>query len=29
LLLVTHDRKLAARMDRRLELHLGRLRDPG
>jgi lipoprotein-releasing system ATP-binding protein len=28
LLLVTHDRKLAARMDRRLELHLGRLRDP-
>jgi lipoprotein-releasing system ATP-binding protein len=29
LLLVTHDRKLAARMDRCLELHLGRLRDPG
>jgi lipoprotein-releasing system ATP-binding protein len=25
LLLVTHDRTLAARMDRRLELHLGRL----
>ena len=28
LLLVTHDRQLAARMDRCLELHLGRLRDP-
>jgi lipoprotein-releasing system ATP-binding protein len=27
LLLVTHDRSLAARMDRRLELHLGRLRE--
>jgi lipoprotein-releasing system ATP-binding protein len=29
LLLVTHDRNLAARMDRCLELHLGRLREPG
>ncbi|MGD2127780.1 MAG: ABC transporter ATP-binding protein [Lysobacterales bacterium] len=29
LLLVTHDRSLAARMDRRLELHLGRLREMG
>jgi lipoprotein-releasing system ATP-binding protein len=29
LLLVTHDRKLAARMDRCLELHMGRLRPPG
>jgi len=28
LLLVTHDRGLAARMDRCLELHMGRLRDP-
>jgi len=28
LLLVTHDRKLAARMDRCLELHMGRLREP-
>jgi len=27
LLLVTHDRKLAARMDRCLELHMGRLRE--
>jgi len=27
LLLVTHDRNLAARMDRCLELHMGRLRD--
>jgi lipoprotein-releasing system ATP-binding protein len=27
LLLVTHDRKLAARMDRQLELHMGRLQD--
>jgi lipoprotein-releasing system ATP-binding protein len=27
LLLVTHDRRLAARMDRCLELHMGRLRD--
>jgi len=27
LLLVTHDRGLASRMDRRLELHLGRLRE--
>ena len=26
LLLVTHDRSLAARMDRQQELHLGRLR---
>jgi lipoprotein-releasing system ATP-binding protein len=29
LLLVTHDRKLAARMDRCLELHMGRLRPSG
>jgi lipoprotein-releasing system ATP-binding protein len=29
LLLVTHDRTLAARMDRCLELHMGRLRQPG
>ncbi|NNK32396.1 MAG: lipoprotein-releasing ABC transporter ATP-binding protein LolD [Xanthomonadales bacterium] len=29
LLLVTHDRNLAARMDRQLELHLGRLRPLG
>lgn len=29
LLLVTHDRSLAARMDRRLELHMGRLREMG
>jgi lipoprotein-releasing system ATP-binding protein len=29
LLLVTHDRRLAARMDRCLELHMGRLREPG
>ncbi|MCW8872823.1 MAG: lipoprotein-releasing ABC transporter ATP-binding protein LolD [Xanthomonadales bacterium] len=29
LLLVTHDRSLAARMDRCLELHMGRLREPG
>ena len=29
LLLVTHDRRLAARMDRRLELHMGRLREMG
>jgi lipoprotein-releasing system ATP-binding protein len=29
LLLVTHDRNLAARMDRCLELHLGRLIEPG
>jgi len=28
LLLVTHDRKLAASMDRCLELHMGRLREP-
>lgn len=28
LLLVTHDRSLAARMDRCLELHMGRLREP-
>jgi len=28
LLLVTHDRGLAGRMDRCLELHMGRLRDP-
>jgi lipoprotein-releasing system ATP-binding protein len=28
LLLVTHDRGLAARMDRCLELHMGRLREP-
>jgi lipoprotein-releasing system ATP-binding protein len=28
LLLVTHDRNLAARMDRCLELHMGRLREP-
>ena len=27
LLLVTHDKRLAARMDRQLELHLGRLQD--
>jgi lipoprotein-releasing system ATP-binding protein len=29
LLLVTHDRNLAARMDRCLELHMGRLRELG
>jgi lipoprotein-releasing system ATP-binding protein len=29
LLLVTHDRRLAARMDRCLELHMGRLRETG
>jgi lipoprotein-releasing system ATP-binding protein len=29
LLLVTHDRRLAARMDRCLELHMGRLREMG
>ena len=28
LLLVTHDRNLAARMDRCLELHMGCLREP-
>jgi len=27
LLLVTHDKGLAGRMDRRLELHMGRLRE--
>ena len=27
LLLVTHDKRLAARMDQQLELHLGRLRE--
>jgi len=29
LLLVTHDKRLAARMDRQLELHMGRLQDMG
>jgi lipoprotein-releasing system ATP-binding protein len=29
LLLVTHDRRLAARMDRQLELHMGRLHEMG
>ena len=28
ILLVTHDRRLAARMDRQFELHLGRLESP-
>jgi lipoprotein-releasing system ATP-binding protein len=27
LLLVTHDKRLAARMDRQLELHMGRLQE--
>jgi lipoprotein-releasing system ATP-binding protein len=29
LLLVTHDKRMAARMDRKLELHLGRLQEMG
>jgi lipoprotein-releasing system ATP-binding protein len=29
LLLVTHDKRLAARMDRQLELHMGCLRELG